>query len=66
VVVLGGGVASMPGLLDAVSGDAQALHAGALGERHPLQTGEQFVVPSGLGGRAGIIGALTLASQAAA
>jgi fructokinase len=64
VVVIGGGVASMPGLLDAVSGDAQALHAGALGDHHPLQTGGDFVVPSGLAGRAGIIGALTLASRA--
>ena len=64
VVVLGGGVASMPGLLEAVSAEADRLHAGALGETHPLRTGADFVVPSGLGGRAGIIGALTLASRA--
>jgi len=63
VVVIGGGVAGMPGLLDAVSVDAQRLHAGALGESHPLHTGGEFVVRSGLGGRAGIVGALTLASR---
>jgi fructokinase len=62
-VVVGGGVAALPGLLDAVSVDARALQAGALGECHPLQTGAEFVVASGLEGRAGIIGALTLASR---
>jgi fructokinase len=63
VVVVGGGVAALPGLLDAVSVDARALQRGALGERHPLQTGAGFVVASGLEGRAGIVGALTLASR---
>ena len=63
VVVLGGGVAHMTGLLDAIAVDADRLQAGALGERHPLRTGGHFVVPSGLGDRAGVIGALTLASQ---
>jgi fructokinase len=63
VVVLGGGVAALPGLLDAVSVDARALQRGALGERHPLQAGADFLVASGLEGRAGIVGALTLASR---
>ena len=63
VVVLGGGVAGMPGLVEATSAAAGDLLGGTLAE-HPLTMGGPFVVPSALPGRAGLVGALTLASDA--
>lgn len=60
VVALGGGVAAMPGLLDAVVSASADLLGGARGD-HPLATGRPFVHLSGLDGQAGLVGALTLA-----
>lgn len=60
VIVLGGGVAAMPGLNGEVAHVAAGLLAGARGD-HPLTTGQPFVRPSALHGQAGLVGALTLA-----
>lgn len=66
-VVLGGGVSSTPGLLDAVRHQTARVLAGALGEQHPAQdTSSGFLTRPGLGSRAGVVGALTLAADLAA
>lgn len=63
-IVVGGGVAAMPGLVPALRtrlADALAGYPGA-----PEHAGEGFVVPPGLGDGAGAAGALALAEAAVA
>ncbi|MBY5161019.1 ROK family protein [Salsipaludibacter albus] len=64
-VVLGGGVPAMDGLLDAVRAATVDLLAGAI--PHPAITdgATDYVVRPGLGGRAGVLGAIALAHDAA-
>ncbi|PTQ10300.1 fructokinase [Sphingomonas oleivorans] len=57
-IVLGGGVMGTPGLLDRVRVAAEAIGGGYFGEIAPL------IVPTGLGERSGIAGALVLAEHA--
>lgn len=64
-VVLGGGVAKLPGLLDAVRSAAAAEVAGYLGPEHPVQRAGDYLVPPALGDRAGVVGALHLAAAQA-
>lgn len=62
-VVLGGGVLATPGLLDAVRTDTAFLVGAALG-RHPVTHPDSgFVAAPALGSRAGVLGALTIASD---
>lgn len=62
-IILGGGVMQLPGLLDEVRAATARLLGGALGD-HPASRPESgFVVRPGLGVRAGIVGALTMAAD---
>jgi fructokinase len=62
-VVLGGGVAQMPGLLDAVRRHAADLLAGALGDHPASDPSSGFLTQPALGSRAGVVGALVLAAD---
>jgi fructokinase len=61
-IVLGGGVAGLPGLLPAVRARLADALAGYPGL--PEQAADGFLVPPGLGGAAGATGALVLAERA--
>ena len=64
-IVIGGGVASQPQLLPKVRRKVQSLLNGYV--QSPL-VGEQidtYLIPPALGGRAGVLGAIALAEQAA-
>jgi fructokinase len=64
-IVLGGGVLHTPGLLAAVRARTAALLSGAL-EQHPAgDPTSTYLVRPALGSRAGVIGALTMAADAA-
>lgn len=63
-IVLGGGVADLPGLHARVRRHLVARLAGYPGL--PEHEDDAFVVPPALGGRAGVLGALVLAGDAAA
>lgn len=62
-IVLGGGVLGLPGLVDQVCRETRELLAGAL--TSPLLDGDlaDYIVPAGLGDRAGPLGALVLAED---
>jgi len=60
-VVIGGGVAQTPGLVDRIAARARALDAGYL----PGGTRHRVIAPR-LGTESGIIGAMLLAQSAAA
>lgn len=62
-IVLGGGVARTPGLLEAVRPRLAQLVAGALGEHPCMDPGSGYVVPPGLGEDSGVRGALALAQD---
>jgi fructokinase len=63
-IVLGGGVMSLPGLLDSLRAQSARLVAGALGDDHPVSIpSSDYLVAPVLGDRAGVIGALTLAAD---
>ncbi len=65
-IVLGGGVLGTPGLLDSVRARSAALLHGAL-DGHPAEDlASGFVCRPGLGDRAGVVGALTMAADVAA
>ncbi len=64
-VVLGGGVAGMPGLLDAVRRQTADLLAGALGDHPAADPSSAFLTRPALGSRAGVVGALPLAAARA-
>jgi fructokinase len=61
-IVIGGGVAGLPGLFPALRTALAEALAGYPG--HPEHRVSGFVVPAALGGRAGPLGALVLAEQA--
>ncbi len=63
-IVLGGGVAELPGLLEAVRDELRRSLAGYPGLAEHAD--EAFVVRPGLGGRAGVLGALLVAEGAVA
>jgi fructokinase len=63
-IVLGGGVSHLPDLIDAVRDRTRALLAGALASPRLAGTLDEYIVPPGLGDRAGILGALALAADA--
>lgn len=63
VVVLGGGVMAIPGLLEAVRRDTARLVGPALGEHPVRDLHSEFLTVPALGSRAGVIGALTMASD---
>jgi len=62
-VILGGGVMQLPGLLDAVRVATARLLGGALGDHPASQPASGFLTGPGLGVRAGIVGALTMAAD---
>jgi fructokinase len=65
-IILGGGVMDQPQLFPLVRKKLLTLNNGYI--RHPSLTPEgidEYVVPPGLGNRAGILGALALAEEAA-
>lgn len=65
-IVLGGGVLNTSGLLDTLRRRTAQLLNGALGSEHPAQDPTSgFLTPPGLGGRAGVVGALTMAADLA-
>jgi fructokinase len=59
-IVIGGGVASTPGLLDRVRAKADAL-----GSAYFRGQASEIIVSPGLGDRAGLLGGLALAADAA-
>lgn len=63
-IIVGGGVMRHPHLLARVRDEAQKILAGYV--RAPAVTGaiERYIVPPGLGERAGVLGALALAQEA--
>jgi len=61
-IVIGGGAMKIPGLLDAVREASAREIRGALGVEHPSNRPDAYLVPPGLGDRAGVIGALHLAA----
>lgn len=63
-LIVGGGVAEVPGLLDRVRAQLRLRLGGYL--RHPTLAGDlgSFVVPPALGARAGVLGALAMAGDA--
>jgi fructokinase len=56
-IVVGGGVAKHPGLLELVRGDVTALMNGYLG----FEAADDYVMPPAFGARAGVLGAIALA-----
>lgn len=65
-IVIGGGAMKIPGLLEAVRDASVREIRGALGAEHPSNRPDTYLVPPGLGDRAGVIGALHLAASHAA
>ncbi|HEY8341165.1 MAG TPA: ROK family protein [Egibacteraceae bacterium] len=63
-VVIGGGVAQMEGLLPAVRSAVVARLAGYLDTPAITRHSDSWLVAPGLGGRAGVLGAIALAEQA--
>jgi fructokinase len=59
-IVMGGGVMETPGLIDRVRAAAAKADGGY---RAPADEWSQIIVPPGLGGRSGILGALALAQD---
>ncbi len=62
-IVLGGGVMEQPALFPLVRAEVQALLNGYVRAPAILDTIDSYIVPPGLGGRAGILGALALAQD---
>jgi fructokinase len=64
-VILGGGVSQAPGLLSLVRAEVQSLLNGYVQAREILEDIAAYIVAPGLGGRAGVLGAVALAELAA-
>jgi fructokinase len=64
-VIVGGGVAEHRGLLEAVRHELRALNGGYLDTLSLTQRIDRYVVPAGLGDRAGVLGAIALAMRSA-
>jgi fructokinase len=65
VIALGGGVLQLDGLLEAVRGQVIERVGGALDGTDMVARMDQYLVPPGLGGSSGVLGALALAGLAA-
>lgn len=63
-IVLGGGVGQQPHLLRHVREKVPALLNGYIQSPHIMERIGEYIVPPGLGNRAGVLGALALAEQA--
>ncbi len=63
-IIVGGGVAGAPGLLDKVRRHMTRLNNGYIAALDRAGVIEGYIVPPGLGGRAGVMGALELARLA--
>jgi fructokinase len=64
-VIVGGGVAGAPGLLQRVRRHVVRLNQGYLAQAAVGEAIDSYIVPPGLGERAGVLGALELARRAA-
>jgi fructokinase len=64
-IILGGGVMQLPGLLDAVRTATVKLLGRALGHHPASDPASGFLARPGLGRRAGVVGALTMAADLA-
>jgi fructokinase len=64
-VILGGGVMEKPGLLSLVRREVQELFNGYLQVPEILERIDDYIVPPGLGNRAGVLGAIALAQRVA-
>jgi fructokinase len=63
-LILGGGVMNQPGLFDKVRFEFKRFLNGYIQKDEVLGEIENFIVPPGLGGRAGVLGAIALAQNA--
>ncbi|MCZ7569691.1 MAG: ROK family protein [Ardenticatenaceae bacterium] len=63
-IVMGGGVMKAPGLFPMVRQKVQALLNGYVQAPEILERINEYIVPPGLGDRAGVLGAIALAQQA--
>jgi fructokinase len=63
-IVLGGGVMGQPHLFPMIHREVKALLNGYIQSEQILNRIEDYIVPTGLGGRAGVLGAIALAQQA--
>ncbi len=65
-LILGGGVMEQPQLFSLVRADVQRLLAGYVESPALAEAIDSYIVPPGLGNRAGVLGAIALAQQALA
>jgi fructokinase len=63
-IVLGGGVMQQPQLFPKIHREVKTLLNGYVQSPQVLDRIEDYIVPTGLGGRAGVLGAIALAQQA--
>lgn len=63
-IIVGGGVASVPGLLERVRRHLLHLNNGYIARLSSADVVQGYIVPPGLGGRAGVMGGLELARMA--
>jgi fructokinase len=63
-IVLGGGVMGQPQLFPMIHREVKALLNGYVQSEQILNRIEDYILPTGLGGRAGVLGAIALAQQA--
>ncbi len=64
-IIMGGGVMSHPGLFPRIRAEVQTLLNGYIRSPEITERIEEYIVPPALGGRAGVLGAIALAQQAA-
>jgi fructokinase len=64
-IVLGGGVMQQPQLFPMIHREVRTLLNGYVHSPQVLDHIEDYIVPTGLGGLAGVLGAIALAQQAA-
>ncbi len=64
-IILGGGVMQQAGLFDRIRGELSSVLNGYIRMPQVLTEMDRYVVPPGLGDRAGVLGALALAERAA-
>jgi fructokinase len=63
-IILGGGVAQQPQLMPPIRQKTQSMLNNYVQSPEILENIENYIVPPGLGGRAGVLGAIALAQQA--
>jgi fructokinase len=63
-IILGGGVMQQNELFDRIRGELSVILNGYIRTPQVLRDMDRYVVPPGLGDRAGVLGALALAEQA--